>query len=391
MADGNISRVDAVLESAVKRGDVIGAVAVAATSEQIIYQGSFGKPYRGAGEDMGLDSIFRIASMTKAITSVAAMQLVEQGVIELDTPVSNLIPSFADLEVLEGFDETDQQPRLRKPMTSVTLRQLLSHTAGFGYEIWNSRLQRAVASGAVPSSFVPDDSFLQAPLVFDPGTRWEYGINTDWLGRLVETVRGLPLDQVFKDEIFDPLGMQDTHFNLPSEKTSRLVASYDRQDDGSLIEEPREAPPRVSFFHGGDGLCSTAADYARFLRALLKGGQLDGARILQPETVALMGRNQIGDLEVGALRTVDTRLSNNVDMFPGSSDRFGLGFLINEKPVAGGRSARSLTWAGLRNTFFWIDPSQDVCAVLMMQILPFWDSKAVALLEAFEQEIYSNI
>lgn len=390
VADGNMSRVDAVLQSAVKKGGVVGAVALAATSEQIIYQGVFGKPHRGAGEDMRLDSVFRIASMTKAITSVAAMQLVEQGVLELDAPVSRYIPGFSDLQVLEGFDETNQQPRLRKPSTPVTLRQLLSHTAGFGYEIWNPLLQRAVASEAVPSLLASDDSFLRAPLVFDPGSRWEYGINTDWLGRLVEIVRGLTLDQVFKDQIFDPLGMQDTHFNLPPEKVSRLVASYVRQDDGSLMEEPREAPPSVSFFRGGDGLYSTAADYARFLRALLKGGQLDGARILRSETVALMGRNQIGNLEVGALRTVDPQLSNSVDMFPGSSDRFGLGFLINEKAVAGGRAARSLTWAGLRNTFFWIDPTQDVCAVLMMQILPFYDDKAVAILDAFEQEIYSN-
>jgi CubicO group peptidase (beta-lactamase class C family) len=337
-----------------------------------------------------MDSVFRIASMTKAVTSVAAMQLVEQGLLGLDTPVAEYIPSFADLQVLEGFDEANGQPRLRTPAAPPTVRQLLSHTAGFGYEIWNPMLQQAVARGAAQSLFAPDDQYLQAPLVFDPGTEWQYGINTDWLGRLVEILRDASLEQVFSDQICEPLGMNDTHFSLPNEKVSRLVAQNDRQADGVLVERPRESPPRISAFRGGDGLYSTAPDYACFLQALLNGGEHNGARILSDQTVAVMGQNQIGNVEVGASYSVDKELSNDFELFPGSVNRFGLGFLINGKPVASGRAAGSLTWAGIHNTYFWIDPSSEVCAVLMTQILPFFDDKVLAILDAFELEIYAG-
>lgn len=364
---------------------------MAATSERIIYQGAFGKRYVGAGEDMTVDSVFRIASMTKPITSVAAMQLVEEGALTLDAPVSKYIPSFAELQVLEGFDEVTQEPQLRLAPTPVTVRHLLTHTAGFGYETFNPLLRDVVAVGLVPSIDAGHDGFLQAPLVFDPGDRWHYGINTDWLGRLVETVRGSSLDQLLKDRIFLPLGMQDTHFNLPAGKEPRLVTTHARQEDGGLVEAPRETPTTVSFFSGGGGLFSTAADYTRFLRALLRGGELAGARILKADTVALMGQNQIGELEAGAIPSVSPLLSNNVDFFPGSIDRFGLGFLLNSEPVSGGRASGSLAWAGLYNTYFWIDPAQDVCGVLMTQILPFYDAKVIDLLGDFERAVYRQV
>jgi CubicO group peptidase (beta-lactamase class C family) len=385
------SKVDAILREAVDRGDVLGIVAMAATSHRVIYQGAFGKRYVGAGEDMSLDSVFRIASMTKAITSVAAMQLVEEGALTLDAPVSKYIPGFAELQVLEGFDETTQQPRLRPASKPVTVRHLITHTAGFGYEIWNPLLRDAVTARLVPSIFAEGDGFLQAPLVFDPGDQWQYGINTDWLGRLVETVRGISLDQVFKEEVFDSLGMQDTHFNLPASKVERLVTTHARQEDGSLLEEARKTPTTVSFFSGGGGLFSTASDYTRFLRALLRGGELGGARILGADTVTLLGQNQIGELEAGAAHTVSPQFSNDFDFFPGSIDRFGLGFLVNSEAVAGGRSSGSLAWAGLYNTYFWMDPTQGVCGVLMTQVLPFYDGKIIDTLGAFERAIYSHV
>ncbi len=382
---------DEILRQAVERGDVFNVVAVAATTDGITYQGAFGKRFGGSNEDVSVDSIFRIASMTKAITSVAAMQLIEEEVVSLDDPVSKYIPSFSELKVLEGFDAETHQPHLRAPSTPVTVRHLLTHTSGFGYEIWNPLLREAVANKMIPGLSAEGDGFLTAPLVFDPGSRWHYGINTDWLGRLVATVRGTRLDQVFAEKIFGPLGMRDTHFNLPPSKTSRLVSTFERKEDGGLMELPRETPPPVSFMSGGGGLYSTASDYARFLRALLNDGSLDNARILRAQTVSLMGQNQIGKLEAGAMRTLDPTLSNDFDFLPSSIDRFGLGFLINSEAVAGGRASGSLTWAGLYNTYFWIDRASGVCGVFMTQILPFYDKRVVDIVEAFERAIYREI
>jgi CubicO group peptidase (beta-lactamase class C family) len=184
--------------------------------------------------------------------------------------------------------------------------------------------------------------------------------------------------------------MGDTHFNVPEDKWPRLVAAHVRQDNGGLKERHRASPSRVSFYNGGGGLSSTAADYTRFLRALLRGGELDGNRILKAETVVLMSQNHIGELEAGSMQTVMPRVSNDFDFFPGSVDRFGFGFLINSEPVEGGRAAGSLAWAGLHNTYSWIDPTNDTCGVLMTQVLPFYDAKVVELLCEFERAVYGR-
>ncbi len=384
------SEIDSVLREAVERGDVPGVVAMAATSEKIIYEAAYGKRFVGQSEEMTLDSVFWIASMTKPVTSVAAMQLVEEGHLSLDTPASQYLPGFAELQVLEGIDATTHKLQLRPPKRPVTARHLLTHAAGFGYEMWNPLLHDAMVAGMLPGIEEPGDGFLKAPLVADPGEQWQYGISTNWLGRIVENVRGTDLDQALATHVFRPLRMDDTHFNLPASKVPRLVTLHARQNDGTLVETPRSTPALVTYFDGGGGLLSTAADYTRFLRALLRGGELDGVQILKADTVALMGKNQIGELEAGKMRTVMPQLSNDVDFFPGSANRFGLGFLINTQPVDGGRAAESLAWAGLFNTYFWVDPKQDVCGVLMTQILPFYDAKAIELLGQFERAVYKH-
>lgn len=386
---GDVTRIDAVLKEAVARGDVPGVVAMAANSQGVIYQGAFGKRNVGQDEDMTVDTVFRIASMTKAVTSVAAMQLVEEGVLTLDTAVANHLPALADLQVLEAVDREGKQMQLRCCEKPVTVRQLLTHTAGFGYNFLNALLHEATEAGCFPSILDKEDGFLDLPLVCDPGERWEYGISTDWLGRLVESARKITLDQVLEQHVLNPLRMTDTHFNLPAEKLPRLVTLHQRQADESLVETAREAPATVTFFSGGGGLCSTAPDYIRFLRALLRRGELDGSRILQPETVRLMGQNHIGELEAGRMKTAIPSFSNDFDFRPESVDRFGLGFLINGAPVAGGREAGSLAWAGIFNTYFWLDPQQDVCGVLMTQVLPFYDAKIIRLLEDFERAVYA--
>ena len=250
-------------------------------------------------------------------------------------------------EQSEGIDATTHKLQLRPPQRPVTARHLLTHAAGFGYEMWNPLLHDAMVAGMLPGIEEPGDGFLKAPLVADPGEQWQYGISTNWLGRIVENVRGTDLDQALATHVFRPLRMDDTHFNLPASKVPRLVTLHARQNDGTLVETPRSTPALVTCFDGGGGLLSTAADYTRFLRALLRGGELDGVQILKADTVTLMGKNQIGELEAGKMRTVMPQLSNDVDFFPGSVAHFGLGFLINDEPVVGGRAAGSLAWAGL--------------------------------------------
>ena len=369
------SDIDALFEAAVERGDVVGVVAMAATSDEVIYRGAFGKQNVAEDVEMSLDSIFRIASMTKAVTSVAAMQLVEDGVLQLDSAVSDYVQGF-DPQVLEGLDESTGEPMFRPPTSPVTVRHLLTHTSGFGYEIWNPLLLQAVNEGVVPTIMSGDDSVLSSPLVFEPGSQWHYGISTDWLGRLLEVGRGKTLDEVFREQIFVPLNMRDSHYILPASEHPRLVSVFARQQDGSLADVSRPPPDSLSFFSGGGGLMSTADDYLRFLRMLLRGEELDGTRILNVDTVSAMGTNQIVELEAGSMNSVLPELSNDFDFFPESVDLFGLGFLLNGKEQRG-RSANSLAWAGLYNTYFWIDPARDTCGVVMTQILPFYDERVV--------------
>lgn len=383
---GETNEIDRVLRNAVNRGDVPGVVAMAATSDRIIYQGAFGKRCVQDDEEMTLDSVFRIASMTKPITSVAAMQLTEEGKLNLDTPVSKHIVQFANLQVFECIDLASNKLRFRPPSSTLTVKHLLTHTAGFGHPFWEPLLRDAETAGLLKAS-----QYDQSPLLSDPGSSWRYGFSTIWLGRLVEAVREQPLDTVFEKHVFCPLNMKNTFFNVPPDRAPFLVTVHKRQNKAELLETPRVVPRPVSFFNGGGGLYSTAPDYIRFLRALLRGGELDGARVLKAETVALMGKNWIDDQEAGTMRTAMPEFSNDVDFFPGSVDRFGLGFLINGRPVVGGRSAGSLAWAGLFNTYFWLDPTQNICGVLMTQVFPFYDSGVVELLGNFEQAVYREV
>ena len=375
---------DETLRTGIQRRKIPAVVAMVANADSITYQGAFGKRDSASGVDVNADSIFSIASMTKAITSAAALQLVEQGKLQLDEPVSRHIPEFAKLQVFEGLDATGK-PRLRPVRTPVTLKHLLTHTSGFCYDRWSEEMTRyEKASGTTAGGVAP---FV--PLMFEPGTRWHYGYSVDWAGRLVEIVSGLTLEQYFQRHILEPLGMKDTSFLLPASKFDRLVSRWDRQADGTLQQEPRKLPTPPSAFNGGGGLYSTAGDYVKFTQMILHHGKSSGGQILQAKTVDSMTRNQIGNLGAGKLKTQNPAESSDVDVHPGAIDKWGLGFLINETPYAGGRSAGSLAWAGLANTFYWIDPKRSLCAVLMVQFLPFVDKEAVGLLNDFEHAVYA--
>src|SRR5205807_2843035 len=326
--------IEQVLRAAVNEKEIPGVVAMVAVADKVTYQGAFGKRDTTENIEMTADSIFRIASMTKPITSVAVMQLVESGRVKLDEPAATYFPELAHVQVFDGFDASTGKAKLRPPEALLTVRQLLTHTSGFAYEFFDPELQRYVATGAVPSARQGDDGFLKAPLMFDPGSRWEYGISTDWLGKLVEKISGQSLEDYFHQHIFAPLGMIDTFFNVPAEKQARVAALYQRQSDGNLQQAPSQPLTPVRFFSGGGGLYSTASDYVKFMRMVLNGGNLGSAHILKSKTVALMGRNQIGDLNVVALKSMAPQLAKDSIHMPGSPDKFGLGFGINTKPVA---------------------------------------------------------
>jgi len=364
---------DDVLRAAVEQKRVPAVVAMVATGDGVAYQGAFG---------VGKDGIFSIASMTKPVTSVAVMQLVEAGKVKLDEPAATYLPELGAVQVLENGG-------LRAAKGQITVRMLLTHTAGFAYEFLNRELFDYASKGKVPSVMAGGDGFMKAPLLFDPGARWEYGINTDWLGKLVEKVSGQTLEAYFKEHIFTPLGMADSFFEAPADKRARLVPHFQRADDGKLVEQPAAPAQPVTFFSGGGGLHSTAGDYIKFARAMMAGGQLGQARVLTAESVALMGQNQIGELELRPPTSVMPQLVNPGAILPGNLDKFGLGFALNTKPVAKGRGAGTLSWAGIFNTFFWIDRDKKVCAVLMTQVLPFLDDGPQALLENFDRAVYA--
>jgi len=279
---------------------------------------------------------------------------------------------------------------LRAPKSAVTVRQLLTHTSGFAYEFMNREIADLVAKGKVPSQMAGGGAFMQAPLVSDPGTRWEYGISTDWLGRVVERVSGKSLEAYFREKIFDPLGMPDTFFVVPAEKRARVASAFQRKEDGSLVPLPPRPAEATQFFSGGGGLHSTAPDYIRFTRALLNGGALDSRRILTAASVAEMGKNQIGELTLRPLASLVAWLAVDQAVLPGGLDKFGLGFALNSKTVGTGRGANTMAWAGIMNTFFWIDREKQVTAVLMSQMLPGLDPGAMTLLEEFDRAVYES-
>jgi methyl acetate hydrolase len=380
---------DQVLQGGVESGEVPGVVALAANDSGTLYEGAFGKREMGGSADMTVDSVFWIASQTKAITTVAAMQLVEQGKLGLDSPAGDVVPELAAPQILDGFD-ADGSPRLRPATRPVTLRQLLTHTAGHVYDIWNADMLRYHEMHGIPGIIECRRVTLANPLAFEPGSRWEYGINIDWAGQMVERVSGQHLEDYFREHIFGPLGMLDTTFTLSASQRSRLVSMHARGADGSLTPIAFEVPQEPEFFMGGGGLYSTGPDYLRFERMLLGRGTLDGAQVLRPETVDEMFRNQIGDLTVGRLATAVPQSSNDAEFFPGLLKRWGLGFMINVDEAPTGRSAGSLAWAGLGNTYYWIDPTKRVAGIILTQILPFADEKVLRLFSDFESAIYAS-
>ncbi len=382
-----LENIDKVLRQAVESRAMPGVIAVAATDKGVLYEGAFGKRELGKEAPMTSDTVVWIASMTKAITATAVMQLVERGKLSLERPAAEVVPALAEVRVLDGFDSAGK-PRLRAPKRPIMLRHLLTHTAGFGYEIWDPAVAQYQAATGTPGITTCTNAALTTPLMFDPGDRWEYGISIDWAGKMVEAMSGMKLDQYFQQNIFGPLGMKDTSFKISASQRSRLASVHQRGQDGALTPIQFEIPQEPEFLMGGGGLYGTAGDYLTFAQTIMQDGTCKGVQLLRPETVALMSENHIGGLDVGVLRTAMPGLSNDVEVFPGMTKKWGLSFLINTQPAPTGRSAGSLAWAGLANTYFWIDRTKRVSGVFLSQVFPFYDRTAIDLLGKFEMEVY---
>jgi len=381
-------QIDRVLREAVDAREVPGIVALAANDKGLIYEGAFGVRDLDAGAAMTLDTLFRIASMTKAITSVAAMQLVEAGKIRLDDPVPDIDPALARPQVLSGFDAAGQ-PKLRPAKRPITLRHLLTHTAGFTYDWSNPDTARYAQLTGLPPTSSGKLAALEQPLGFEPGDRWEYGINIDWAGRIVETLTGESFDAYLREHVCGPLGMHDTGFVLTAPQRARLARVHQRQADGALATTSFEFATEPEFYSGGGTLYSTARDYLTFLQILLQGGELNGAHILRPETVALINQNHVGELQAGRLSSRVPERAHDFELFPNMPVRWGLAYMLNTQPGPNGRSAMSGSWAGIFNSYYWLDPARHVAGVIMAQFLPFADPAMLRLYGEFERGVYA--
>lgn len=380
---------DALLQQAVESGDVPGVVAAATDRNGTIYEGAFGVRDLGEPARMTPDTVVWIASMTKALTGTAAMQLVEQGKLSLDTPASEVVPALGQVGVLEGFD-AEGQPRTRAPKRAITLRHLLTHTAGFAYEFWNADVVRYQQVKGLPPIISCQDATLQLPLHADPGERWEYGINIDWAGKMVEAVSGKRLGDYLSEYVLGPLEMHDTAFYITPQMRQRLARVHQRGENGELTPIDFEVPQHPEFEMGGGGLYGTVPDYLKFVRMILNKGKAGSEQVLRPETVELMSRNAMGDCQVTMLHTVMPPVSADTEFFPGMPKSWGLTFMINNEQAPTGRPAGSLAWAGLANSYYWIDPTSGIGGAYATQIFPFGDEKALPLFFDFEKTVYQS-
>jgi CubicO group peptidase (beta-lactamase class C family) len=372
--------IDEFLRQAVETTQIPGVVAMVADADRILYSGAFGQQDVANGVPMSVDTIFRIASMTKPITSVGVVMLIQEGDVRLDDPVASYLPAFEDAEVIESFAAADKSFTSRRASTPITIRHLLTHTSGLGYAFSNETLGRLMegSQGASATSY---------PLLHDPGTRWTYGESTRVLGTLIEEVTGQMLEEFMRERLFVPLGMADTFYTVPAAK-HRRVATVHRMTEDGLVETPNGETISAPVY-GDGGLHSTAEDYVKFIQMILNDGRApDGRRLLSEASVELLGQNHIGNVRVELQPTTNGSLSEPFPLGAGR-DTFGLGFQITgQHSDLEARSPGSMSWAGIFNTEFWIDPQRGVGGVLLMQYLPFYDDDAIATLQGFEARVY---
>lgn len=373
---------DALLANAVATGAAPGLAAIVVDRDGVLYSGA-------AGIDP--DTIFRYASCTKAIASVAALQLVEQGRISLDDEVATHLPEFGKLEVLDGFD--DGRPILRQPSRQPLVRELLNHSAGLAYFFTDPKIAQYHDVTGTPNTLSGDKTAItDVPLANDPGTIWAYGTSTDWLGLLVERVSGMSLDTYIAEGITGPLGMTDVTFAPTVDQQARLMPIFGRTPDGRLAEIALDLPEKPDWWSGGHGLSGTAEAYGRFMRALLRGGELDGRRVLDEATVELAFSDSLNGVPMptDGMPSGDHTLSNDVPPFP-YAESWGLGFHLALEDVPDARRAGTGDWAGLFNLYYFIDRTSGVGAMLLTQVLPFFDWPIVETFMQIEGTVYAGL
>lgn len=384
--------VQAILDGGAARGDVAGATAEIVSADGVLCSAAAGvrSLEDEAAAPMTTDTVCWIASMTKALTGVAAMQLVERGDLELDAPAAEVLSLLGDVGVLEGFDEEDR-PRVRPARRPITLRHLMTHTAGFAYEVWSDDLVRYNRVTGTPSILSCELEALTPPALRDPGEQWMYGTNVEYVGRMVEEVSGRRLGEFFDEHILGPLEMTSTAFRISDDMRARKADIHLRGEDGSLGVFAFELTQEPEFEWGGGGLYGTVEDYSRFLQMILGRGRRDGVQILRPETVDRMVINNMGDLRVVPLPTALPGFSGDAEFYPGVEKSWGLTFQINEEPLPSGRPAGGLMWAGLANSFYWIDMRNQVAGTYISQQFPFGDPRSFALFDAIERACYASL
>jgi len=392
MSDNLKSSTDAILNRVVSGNPAVpGVVAMVTDRTTNIYEGAAGKRVLGQDADMTTDSVFAIFSTTKAITGTAALQLVEEGKLDLDAPAKKYAPDIGKLQVLDGFDAAGK-PKLRAPKRDITTRMLLLHTAGFGYDFFNENYNRLAQQHGQPSVITSSKAALNTPLLFDPGDEWEYGSNIDWAGQVVEGVAGKRLGDVMQERIFKPLGMTSTAFTMTPSMRSRLTRIHQREADGSLTPlNDLELPQDPEVHMGGHGLYSTVGDYMRFIRMWLNDGAGENGRVLKKETVLAAEKNGLGDKKIKMLPGVIPGLSNDAEFFPGMPKSWALTFMINDVAAPTGRPAGALAWAGLANLYYWIDRQNGIGGFWATQILPFADATSVVGYIDFETAAYKSL
>ena len=379
--------IDAVLQRGVDSGAVPNVVAMAADDSGVIYEGASGPRAVGEAEPVTADTMFRIASMTKMVATVAALQQSERGALDLKAPIATYLPEFADLQVLDGFD--GDTPRLRPPASQATVEQLITHTSGLSYWFFNADVVRWEQVTGTPNVLAGTMDVFTAPLVADPGTRYEYGINTDWLGRVVEVASGESFDSYVTDNILTPLRMADSTFLMTADQRSRSVPVHVRGDEGWTPTEI-DLSQTPQWWSGGHGLYATPRDYLRFQQMLLGGGTFEGATVLERATVEQAFRNQIGDLDFPAfIETGDPMSTCSFEAGPGH--KWGHGLLLNTVQQPGMRAPGSGAWAGIFNTHYWVDPTTRVTGAIYTQFLPFVTPESMQLYADFERALYAAL
>ena len=382
---------DAVLEGVITSTPrVPGVVAMVTDRHRNIYEGAAGKRRLDQPADMTTDSIFAIFSTTKAITGTAVLQLVEEGKLDLDAPARRYAPEIGKLQVIEGF-AANGEPILRAPKRDITTRMLMVHTAGLSYDFINRTYNRLAEERGQPSVITASKACLMTPLLFDPGERWEYGTNLDWCGQIVEAITGSRLGDVFKARIFEPLGMQDTTFELTDAMRKKRAGIHARNADGSLTPMDFELPARPEVHMGGHGLYGTIGDYMRFIRMWLNDGMGEHGRVLKADTVRMAEKNHLGENKVTPITGVIPSLCNDAEFFPGQSKSWALTFMINDEEAPTGRPAGALGWAGLANLFYWIDRRNGFGGYWATQILPFGDPASFIGYMNFESAFYESL